>query len=144
MWSLLQKDRHLWIALLAAFPVWAFFYFFANKFSLAPVSLQTAMLVIFVFPILEELSFRGAIQSYFIKRLLFQKVFFSLSYANIVTSLLFVSLHLIYQPVLLALLVFFPSLVFGYFRDRYHNVLPSTILHMFYNAGWVGMLMLIA
>jgi membrane protease YdiL (CAAX protease family) len=29
-----------------------------------------------------------------------------------------------------------PSLVFGYFRDRYDSVVPGAALHVFYNAGW--------
>jgi len=32
---------------------------------------------------------------------------------------------------------FFPSLVFGYFRDRYDSIWPGAALHIFYNAGWL-------
>jgi len=59
-----------------------------------------------------------------------------ISMANVVTSLLFASLHLISQPPLWAALVFVPSLVFGWARDRYITVVPSIILHVVYNAGF--------
>ena len=33
--------------------------------------------------------------------------------------------------------VFVPSLIFGYFRDRYRNIVPAVLLHVFYNTGFV-------
>jgi membrane protease YdiL (CAAX protease family) len=32
--------------------------------------------------------------------------------------------------------VFAPSLVFGYFRERYGSIAPGAVLHVFYNAGY--------
>ena len=90
---------------------------------------------VLIYPILEELVFRGWVQEVITNRIK-QNLLFQLSYANIITSILFVSLHLFNQPVFWALLVFFPSLIFGYFKDRTNSVLPSIILHVFYNAGF--------
>ncbi len=35
-----------------------------------------------------------------------------------------------------AALVFFPSLVFGFFKDRTKHLVAPVILHVFYNAGY--------
>ncbi|MCF8030433.1 MAG: JDVT-CTERM system CAAX-type protease [Desulfohalobiaceae bacterium] len=56
-----------------------------------------------------------------------------LSLANIATSSIFAAVHLLHQPPLWALSVFFPSLVFGWAMDRYHSVLPPVLLHFCYN-----------
>jgi membrane protease YdiL (CAAX protease family) len=41
------------------------------------------------------------------------------------------------QPARWAILVFAPSLVYGFFRDRYNNLYPSIVLHSTYNAGFI-------
>jgi membrane protease YdiL (CAAX protease family) len=60
-----------------------------------------------------------------------------MSLANWVTSLCFAASHLMWHSGLQALTVVVPSLVFGYFRDRYGRITPSVALHVFYNAGFV-------
>ncbi|CAC9434252.1 hypothetical protein [uncultured Gammaproteobacteria bacterium] len=80
-------------------------------------------------PIIEELVFRGLIQDYLHTK--FTNTVAQLSLANILTTILFVLLHLIYHPILWALAVFVPSLIFGYFKDRFGCVLPAIILHIF-------------
>ena len=84
-------------------------------------------------PLLEELLFRGVVQGQLRRMAWARKMFFGLSLANLVTSLLFVLTHLASQPVLWALSVFFPSLVFGFFRDRHAQIYPGLILHSTYN-----------
>ena len=59
-----------------------------------------------------------------------------LSVANIVTSLLFTALHFIDHPPLWALLVLFPSLVFGYSKDRYVSLGAPVLLHVVYNSAY--------
>jgi membrane protease YdiL (CAAX protease family) len=39
--------------------------------------------------------------------------------------------------VYLSVAVFLPSLIFGYFRDRYDQLHASIVLHVFYNAGYI-------
>ena len=51
-------------------------------------------------------------------------------------SLVFTGLHFIYHPPLWAASVLLPSLVFGYFKDRYRTLTTPIILHVFYNAGY--------
>lgn len=57
-----------------------------------------------------------------------------LSTANILASLLFVALHLFSHSLFWSLLVFFPSLVFGYAWERYGRLWVPVALHFFYNA----------
>jgi membrane protease YdiL (CAAX protease family) len=47
-----------------------------------------------------------------------------------------VAAHALTHPPEWAAAMLFPSLVFGYFRDRYRSVVPAAALHVFYNAGW--------
>lgn len=130
-------DRHFQVALLLGPVVW-----FLLGFLVPPAgrvtTLQIVAMVVFVYPVLEELAFRGFLQSW-----LFEKPCFArqsvpgISNANLLVSLVFAATHLWNQPPLWAAAVFVPSLVFGYFRDRYNQVWPSVILHCWYNAGFV-------
>ncbi|WP_127471386.1 JDVT-CTERM system glutamic-type intramembrane protease MrtJ [Thiomicrorhabdus aquaedulcis] len=96
-------------------------------------------------PVLEELIFRGLIQQKLTHQAWLTRFFNTntalntlciggISAANLVTSLLFTSLHFLYHPPLLALGVLVPSLIFGWFFDRYHCVVPAILLHSVYNA----------
>ena len=57
-------------------------------------------------------------------------------HANLLTSLLFTALHFINHAPLWAAAVFFPSLVFGFFKDRTGKLAAPIILHVFYNSGY--------
>ena len=131
-------DPHWYIAFFLAIIFWVIYDLFVQ--TATPKNLletpQIILLSVIIYPILEEIVFRGMIQSQLAKRLN-GRAYLGLSLANIYTSLLFSVLHFIHQPPLMAALIFFPSLVFGYFKDRHHTVLPSIYLHMFYNAGFL-------
>ncbi len=88
-----------------------------------------------VYPILEELVFRGFVQELLMKFSKGKRIGL-LSLANVVTSILFAAMHLIYHAVLWAVAVFIPSLLFGYFKDKYQSVVPPIVLHVFYNCGY--------
>jgi len=124
-------------AFLAA-PLFSFIYAFSfqnmhsNIFWLFE-DLNSFFFLIVFYPIIEELTFRGLIQEYISYKTKQKYFFLSLSFSNIITSFLFVSIHFFYHTPLWAFLVFFPSLVFGYFKDQTSSVLPSIALHMFYN-----------
>jgi membrane protease YdiL (CAAX protease family) len=85
------------------------------------------------YPVLEEILFRGILQGQLYKTKWGSSTLFNLSYANWVTSIIFASLHFIYHSPVWALLVVFPSLVFGYFRDIYNSIYPALALHLIYN-----------
>ena len=96
--------------------------------------LKALFFLILFYPVIEELAFRGVIQEFIASKTKSFRSFYYLTVANVVTSLLFVAMHFVHHPPLWAVLVFIPSLIFGYFKDQYGHIVPSIFLHMFYNA----------
>ncbi|MDP6353540.1 MAG: JDVT-CTERM system glutamic-type intramembrane protease [Planctomycetota bacterium] len=112
--------------------------------------------VVLIWPVAEELIFRGVIQGWLMERGLgdgergrqgdgetwrqgdgeIGGKAAVLSRANLIASVLFAAAHLVYHSGLHAALVFFPSLVFGYFKERYDAIWPPIALHVGYNACW--------
>ncbi len=93
------------------------------------------LLVIVVYPVVEELCFRGFLQEQLLSLAFARRQYLQITIANILCSLAFVALHAIYHVWAFALMVFIPSLVFGFFRDRHHSVIPGMVLHSWYNSG---------
>ena len=91
--------------------------------------------MVLIYPVLEEIVFRGAIQGFLLKKI-GGKNWYGISLANIITSVLFSLSHLLFRSPLTALLVFIPSLTFGYFRDRHHKLISPIFLHVFFNTGY--------
>ncbi len=87
-------------------------------------------------PLFEELLFRGIIQGQLLQTMWGRKKWIGLSMSNLVGSLLFVSAHLASHSISWSLLVFAPSLCFGFARDRFGSLYPSIALHTFYNTGY--------
>ncbi len=128
----------LGVAVLAA-PLFILFhnFLFQQKFfdiELLHVDAIALFFLIIFYPVIEELAFRGVIQEFIASKTKQYSSFFYLSVANIVTSLLFVAMHFVHHTPLWAMLVFVPSLVFGYFKEQYGHIGASIFLHMFYNA----------
>ncbi|MFK8079962.1 MAG: JDVT-CTERM system glutamic-type intramembrane protease [Granulosicoccus sp.] len=98
---------------------------------------ETLLWVALLYPVLEEIVFRGGLQTALFSRAVLRRSLMEISLANIVTSVIFAAMHTINQPPLWAALVFFPSLVFGWARDRYLGIQASIVLHIVYNAGFV-------
>ncbi|MDX1455710.1 MAG: JDVT-CTERM system glutamic-type intramembrane protease [Gammaproteobacteria bacterium] len=128
----IDKQQQLVIAMLAGPLAWFAF----QQLGLLPAALAGWALWRFVLvqPVIEELVFRGAMQQWLLKRVPQQLGF--LSWANIITAVVFTLAHFVYHPPLWALAVFVPALLFGYFRDRYDHVWPALLLHTWYNAGF--------
>jgi len=93
--------------------------------------------LVLLMPVLEEIVFRQGVQTGLYKWAVFANSRFGISIANLVTSILFAAMHLFNQPPVWAALIFFPSLLFGWARDRFDSVLPAIVLHCVYNAGFV-------
>lgn len=131
-------DRLFWAALVAALVFWGVL---AAVTQQAPVwgwpldSPGRYLLLALVYPVVEEIVFRGFVQEGLQQRFT-HKQLGPFSWANIITSLLFTALHFIYHPPLWSALVFVPSLMFGFFKDKYQRLLPCMVLHAFYNAGY--------
>lgn len=139
----LSRDRFFLVAMAAGPVVWLVI-LFTPLLPLAgrSFSLSQFLLLVVLFPVLEELAFRGLIQGYLSSFNVFKKRWLKISVANWLTSLLFTAAHFIYNPIVLASLVFLPSLIFGELRDRYQSTIPSIILHCFYNLGFFLTVML--
>jgi membrane protease YdiL (CAAX protease family) len=124
------KDMQFIAALIVAIFVWVGMYYLGVR---APY-VEHLWVVVLAYPIVEELAFRGLLQEYIYSKVK-QKIY-GISYSNIITTICFASLHLIYHHPLWALAVIIPSLIFGYFRDRFNSVIPPMLLHIFYNFGY--------
>lgn len=93
------------------------------------------LLLVLVYPVLEEIVFRGLVLEWLGRHV---KVRWGvLSLANVITSVLFVVLHLIHQSLLWSALVFWPSLLFGYAKERYQTLWVPIILHCWFNLGFI-------
>lgn len=135
------KDPAFGLALLAGVVAWVILWFTAiPTFSLEKLSMAGVIFFAVVwYPLLEEVLFRGMIQGFLLETPWGGNRLAGLTTANLITSVLFAAAHLLYQPSGWALLVFAPSLMYGFFRDRYGSIYPSVLLHAFYNAGFAGM-----
>ncbi|HEB98790.1 MAG TPA: JDVT-CTERM system CAAX-type protease [Thiotrichales bacterium] len=94
------------------------------------------LMVGLLYPLAEEILFRGLLQGELSRWRWGRAARGGVTGANLATSLIFTALHFFSHPPLAASLVIFPSLIFGYFRDRHGNIRASVILHMFYNTGY--------
>ena len=130
-------DWQLWAAFMAAPLIWSGLYLVFNPLITLRWSLDYPWLflqLVLVIPILEELVFRGLVQEYIYQH---TKIRWGLlSVANLITSLLFTVMHFLFHAPLWAVAVIFPSLVFGYFRERHVSLVTPIILHIFYNLGY--------
>lgn len=88
-----------------------------------------------LYPVMEEIIFRGLLQDLAHQYLRHWRLG-PLSHANVLTSLLFTGLHFLYHPPAWAAAVLLPSLIFGFFKDRYRGLAAPILLHVFYNAGY--------
>lgn len=107
---------------------------------LSPAVWLAFLLLAFVYPLLEEVVFRGQIQPIILRH--WPLKFRSISAANLITSALFVLLHIASRGLsLLTLAVFFPSLLFGYFRERHGNIQSAVALHVGFNLVFFSVLL---
>lgn len=126
-----------WLAALAAAPLFVLFcrqecgsgntdifWLFADA--------KSFFFLLLLYPLLEELLFRGVLLE-LLQRRMEGSVLPGISRANLLSSLLFVLWHLPYHPIHWAVLTFFPSLVFGYFMERYRTISAPILLHSWYN-----------
>lgn len=131
-------DKFLWTAVLGAPVVWLVLVI--AGVPVLPVQrlaehIQSLLLIVIVYPVLEEIVFRGGLQEWLSVRFR-NPSWQGVSLANVVTSLLFTATHFIYHPPLWAASVFLPSLVFGFFKDRHRSLKTPIALHIFYNFGY--------
>ncbi|TVP56489.1 MAG: JDVT-CTERM system CAAX-type protease [Halomonadaceae bacterium] len=126
-----------YVTVLIISPVLALLWLFWLQPSPDALAVTAAGVVFFVviFPVLEELVFRGLIQGSLLRTQWGQKRFVSLSLANLLTTLCFALLHGPRGGITLALAVILPSLALGVFRERHRSVLSPVLLHMVFNGS---------
>ncbi|TLS68931.1 JDVT-CTERM system CAAX-type protease [Mariprofundus erugo] len=133
-------DKQWYAALCLPLPLWAMLSLSeqANVDIFWPLRDPTGfMFLILLYPFIEESVFRGLIQGKLIDHPFMQKKCLQVTLANLLTSLLFSAAHIPQHGLLMALLVIPPSMIFGYFRDRYQGwIVPSILLHGYYNLGY--------
>lgn len=134
-------DAHLVLALLAAVPVWAVLPWAVGPSMFQPRGWVGWLTFVLLWPLIEELLFRGLLQGQVLR--LSQHTgqprrIGPITWANSLTTLAFVALHLSAQPLAWALAVALPSLVLGHLRERFASVWPAVGLHMLYNAGFAS------
>lgn len=132
-------DKHFGAAILAAPLFWLALSCFTAPTTnwLHPLSAPVLFLTrTVIYPILEELLFRGALQGILLSRGAGRLRWCGVSAANLVTSLLFVALHLLSHPASWAAATGIPSLIFGHFRERTNSLRIPIALHILYNTGY--------
>ncbi|MES1944454.1 abortive infection protein-like protein [Salinisphaera sp. PC39] len=133
-------DRHLAVALACAPLFWLALRTLPVSPPLPAAREIDAVLVfslVLWYPLVEEVAFRGGLQGWLRGHAVARRGLGGVSLANILTSLAFVAWHGLYQGGGAALLVFVPSLIFGYFRDRYGTIYAALCLHAWYNATFL-------
>lgn len=134
------RDGQFYFALLAGLIVLVVIYLFMPIHADVLRTGQWGLLFSLILwqPFGEELLFRGIIQGQLHQLPWGQRRWLYISTANLLTSLAFAALHLVYHPSLWAVAIFFPSLVFGYFRERHHSLYSALALHSLYNLGYLA------
>lgn len=99
---------------------------------------RIALVMLVAAPILEETVFRAGIQDGIACRLRVRLG--PLSAANGLTALLFWLAHTWQHASLWAAATVLPSLVFGYFYERYRHLAAPVMLHVAYNAAFIMLL----
>lgn len=126
------KDPVFHMLLISPLAIWLLI-FIENPHFLT-IKIRPLLMVVVIIPIIEEIIFRGLLQTWLAKRYSRKLIF--ITQANLITSCIFVLAHLYQHNLIMALYTFVPSLIFGYSRDRYKRLMPSIILHSSYNGGY--------
>lgn len=132
-------DRHFHYAVLAALPLWLAGYLWLQPALQWDWPLRRPRELLYLgllYPVLEEVVFRGLLQGGLLARDALRRRWLGLSLANWATSLVFVGLHFIGHPPLAAAAVLPPALVFGHLRDRHGALCAPIVLHVYYNIGY--------
>ncbi|MFK7893428.1 MAG: JDVT-CTERM system glutamic-type intramembrane protease [Granulosicoccus sp.] len=134
------RDSLFWLALALGPVAWLIIAITISPVATGFPSPEILFWAVLVLPALEEFVFRGTLQPWLISlSASFAKNKCGLTLANVTTSILFAAAHLASQSAVWAALIFMPSLVFGATRDRYGSIYAPIVLHVFYNAGFIGL-----
>ncbi|MFC1236225.1 JDVT-CTERM system glutamic-type intramembrane protease [Vibrio sp. F74] len=129
------EDKKLIVTVLLSIVIGGVFWHLlpCNLSSTWDISTTVIINMLFIYPVIEEWVFRGTIQEGLLKNKSLRKAYYGVSNANLIASCLFMGFHMIHQPLLFAVLVFIPSVVFGFFKERYSALLVPIGLHILFN-----------
>jgi len=137
---MLWRDTLFWLAVMAGPLCWLLLYLLLRpatpQWTWPLAAPADYLLPVLFYPVLEEIVFRGLLQE-LAQEYISRRTLGPISFANLLTSLVFTGFHFLNHAPLWAALVFFPSLVFGFFKDRYGTLTAPILLHGFYNAGFL-------
>jgi membrane protease YdiL (CAAX protease family) len=137
---MLWRDLLFWLAVMAGPLCWLVLYLLLRpatpQWTWPFAAPADYLLPVLFYPVLEEIVFRGLLQE-LAQEYISRRTLGPISFANLLTSLVFTGFHFLNHAPLWAALVFFPSLVFGFFKDRYGTLTAPILLHGFYNAGFL-------
>jgi len=120
------RDPLSWILALATLPLYALgFVARQHAFHWTPFHAWSIPQHLFFAALPEETFFRGSLQPSLLPRRPYASI--------IIVSVLFALAHLIERPAPERLLVFFPSLVFGWLRLRSGSIVPGMVFHTLCN-----------
>ena len=140
----LWRDLLFWLAVVAGLLCWLVLYLLLRpatpQWTWPLAAPADYLLPVLFYPVLEEIVFRGLLQE-LAQEYISRRTLGPISLANLLTSLVFTGFHFLNHAPLWAALVFFPSLVFGFFKDRYGTLTAPILLHGFYNAGFLLLFM---
>ena len=137
--SRILADQQFWLACLAAPLLWMIGVLWlqpATDWAWPLNHPRDLLYLALLYPVVEELLFRGLLQGALLKREPMRRKHLGLTRANLLVSVLFSALHFFAHPPLAALSVLVPSLIFGHFRDRHGSLHAPIALHVFYNLGY--------
>lgn len=128
-------DAHLIAALAVAPPAWLALGAMVGEGMYLPAGVSAWLTFVALQPLAEEVTFRGVLQGLLLRGPMSRRCGL-LTWANLGTTAAFVAWHFGAQPLVWALAVAIPSLVFGHLRERFGSVWPAVIVHIVYNAGF--------
>lgn len=102
-------------------------------------SVPILLLVVLVYPVCEEIIFRGLLQGELLKVEFIASQRWRMFLVNVSVSICFAVVHAWYFNTPWAMLVFFPSLIFGCFFQWKRRLTIPIVLHGWYNL--VGLLL---
>lgn len=135
------QDPVFWVLVAAGPSVVVVIPLVVSNFSAAPLDkLIQVILIVLVYPCLEEIVFRGAIMESLSRSKSFNLKWGWLSCANLISAALFSLLHLWGQTWEWALAMFMPGLAFGFAKERWGSLMFPVFLHVFYNTCFFGLI----
>ena len=91
--------------------------------------------LLLLFPVLEEIVFRGLLQGFLAKKWGGSRTFLGMGLPNCGTTFVFCLTHLLTRSPLVSAMVLIPSLALGAMRDRGFSITTLACIHMYWNAG---------